>query len=160
MIGVDSCFYDTSWPNKWVNSGEIDPFRKISCGIRFFNLYDKSPETLWELRSIRASRQFLAIFWFLTMCALETGWLGWQFRWFLETVLARWIAGSPVCACDSLEARWLGRWLHLCVLRNTLRLLLLMCSLTVTSVADLIYVCLEARWLGQKPCFLSAGTLL
>jgi hypothetical protein len=23
--------------------------------IRFFNLYDKSPETLWELRSIRAS---------------------------------------------------------------------------------------------------------
>jgi hypothetical protein len=62
MIGVDSCvffnLYDKSWPNKWVNSGEIDPFRKISCGIgiRFFNLYDKSPETLWELRSIRASR--------------------------------------------------------------------------------------------------------
>ena len=50
--------YDKSWPNKWVNCGEIDPFRKISCGIgiRFFNLYDKSPETLWELRSIRASQ--------------------------------------------------------------------------------------------------------
>jgi len=30
-------------PESRVNSGEIDPFRKISCGIgiRFFNLYDK-----------------------------------------------------------------------------------------------------------------------
>ena len=50
--------YDKSWPNKWINSGEIDTFRKISCGIgiRFFNLYDKSPETPWELRVDWGSR--------------------------------------------------------------------------------------------------------
>jgi hypothetical protein len=29
MLGVDSCFY-TRKSKKWVNSGEIDPFRKIS----------------------------------------------------------------------------------------------------------------------------------
>jgi hypothetical protein len=48
MLGVDSCvfliFTTRVDPNKWVNSGEIDPFRKISCGIgiRFFNLTKES----------------------------------------------------------------------------------------------------------------------
>jgi len=50
MLGVDSSvfliFTTRVDPNKWVNSGEIDPFRKISCGIgiRFFNL-DKRVRT-------------------------------------------------------------------------------------------------------------------
>ncbi len=29
---------------------------RVELEFTFFNLYDKSPETLWELRSIRASR--------------------------------------------------------------------------------------------------------
>ena len=34
--------------NKWINSSEIDPFRKshVELEFVFFNLYDKSPETL------------------------------------------------------------------------------------------------------------------
>ena len=35
-----------------------------------------------------------------------------------------------------------------------------MCSLTVTSVSDFIYVCLETRWLSKKPWLLCPGNLL
>jgi len=38
--------------NKWINSSEIDPFRKshVELEFVFFNLYDKSPETLKAVR--------------------------------------------------------------------------------------------------------------